>query len=275
MIELNFEKMYSQMAGKNYPTDCIALNAGLYAISAGGKRFRFLLSLDTAKAFKNATNKNAHRLAVAVELIHNYSLIHDDLPCMDNADERRGLPSCQKKFGDTQAVLAGDGLLTSAIEIIVGGKAEQNYFDASKYIFKCAGFGGMIYGQSIDVLNENLTFDEYKKLSKLKTSQLICASVVSQAILAGATNDTKKLLTEFCVKLGLIYQFVDDLFDKDEDTQKTSILTFFSYEKAKEVIFIIAKEANILLNKLNDNFSKNTFNFLKTRLDEVLKRIFD
>ena len=127
MIELNFEKMYSQMAGKNYPTDCIALNAGLYAISAGGKRFRFLLSLDTAKAFKNATNKNAHRLAVAVELIHNYSLIHDDLPCMDNADERRGLPSCQKKFGDTQAVLAGDGLLTSAIEIIVGGKAEQNY----------------------------------------------------------------------------------------------------------------------------------------------------
>ena len=275
MIELNFEKMYSQMTGKNYPTDCIALNAGLYAISAGGKRFRFLLSLDTAKAFKNATNKNAHRLAVAVELIHNYSLIHDDLPCMDNADERRGLPSCQKKFGDTQAVLAGDGLLTSAIEIIVGGKAEQNYFDASKYIFKCAGFGGMIYGQSIDVLNENLTFDEYKKLSKLKTSQLICASVVSQAILAGATNDTKKLLTEFCVKLGLIYQFVDDLFDKDEDTQKTSILTFFSYEKAKEVIFIIAKEANILLNKLNDNFSKNTFNFLKTRLDEVLKRIFD
>lgn len=275
MIEFDFEKMFTQMAGEDYSADCIALNAGLYAVSTGGKRFRFLLSLDTAKVFNNINNENAQRLAVAVELIHNYSLIHDDLPCMDNADERRGLPSCQKKFGETQAILAGDGLLTSAMEVIAGGKADQNYFDASKYIFKCAGFGGMIFGQSIDILNKYLSFDEYKKLSELKTSKLICASVVPQAILAGAANETKKLLAEFCIKLGLIYQFVDDLFDKDEDTQKTSILTFFTYEKAKELIFIIAKEANILLKKLNDNFSENTFNFLKKRLDQVLKRIFD
>lgn len=274
MNEFDFDKIYAQLLDKNYPAECIALTAGLYAIS-GGKKFRYLLSLDAAKAFNNLYNKNAQRLAVAVELIHNYSLIHDDLPCMDNSDERRGLPSCQKKFGDTQAVLAGDGLLTSAMEIIAGGKSDQNYLDASKYIFDCAGFAGMIFGQSIDVLNKNLTFEEYAKLSELKTSKLIAASVVPQAILAGVSDDVILLLTEFCLKLGLIYQFVDDLFDKEEDVAKTSILTFFSFEKSKELIYKIAAEENILLEKLNKNPLENTYDFLKKRMNDVLKRIYE
>ena len=227
--------------GENYSKISDAFIAAKYALESGGKRFRLYLSLEAAKAFGNEKDNNARRLAVAVELIHNYSLIHDDLPCMDNADMRRGQPSCQKKFGETQATLAGDGLLNMAAEVILGGYVQENYLTAAKYLFDCSGFNGMVFGQSVDVENKKLTFEEYRELARLKTSKLLCASVVPQAILGGADEIIIKTLTDCCEKLGLVYQFVDDMSDKDEDEEKVSVLNYFDKNNAEEYILQLSE----------------------------------
>ena len=271
MIEFNFENFFNNYYIKN-DFENTSLDAAKYALQAGGKRFRFLLSMTTAKCFENHEDDNARRLAVAVELIHNYSLVHDDLPCMDDADERRGLPSCQKKFGEAQAVLAGDGLLNCAAEILFDGRASENYLKASKYLFEAAGFWGMVGGQSIDVKNSKLTFDEYNTLALLKTSKLICASVIPQAIYAKRNEKEISLLENFCNLLGLIYQFVDDLFDKIEDEFKPSILTFFDNNDAKKYICELSIKANEILSELK-NCSSYNYNYLKNYLHTVINRM--
>jgi len=259
----------------NDTTKNTSFEAGQYALNVGGKRFRFALSMDTAIAYGVDNHTNSRRLAVAVELIHNYSLIHDDLPCMDDSDERRGQPSCQKKYGEAQAVLAGDGLLNCAGEVLFGGVAVEQYLKASKYIFDCAGFKGMIYGQSIDVKNQKLTLDEYTFLAQLKTSKLICASVVPQAIFANAQQEEINLLGEFCNYLGVIYQFADDLCDKNEDEQKTTILSFFDKLKAIKHILTLQIRATDILNKLQKINPKVNFEFLKNRMEFVVGTILD
>lgn len=265
-----FVEILDGFLDENYSKTSDAFVAAKYAIETGGKRFRFYLSLETAKAFGNEKDNNAQRLAVAVELIHNYSLIHDDLPCMDNADMRRGQPSCQKKFGETQATLAGDGLLNMAAEVILGGCVRENYLKAAKYLFDCSGFNGMVSGQSIDVENKKLTFEEYRELAKLKTSKLICASVVPQAILGGANERIIKSLTDCCEKLGLVYQFVDDMSDKDEDEKKVSVLSYSDKKNAEKYVLQLAEYIEKSLHTLS---IRGEFDFLAQFLDSVTARM--
>ncbi len=270
MTDVFLDNLNALIAKNRYLGNNYAFVAANYALGTGGKRFRYRLSLDTAKTFGGADNENALRLALAVELIHNYSLVHDDLPCMDNADMRRGQLSCQKKFGAAQATLAGDGLLNLAAEIVLGGSFQRNYLKAAEYLFDCAGLSGMIYGQSVDVQSKELSFEEYCELARLKTSKLICASVVPQAILGNAEDDVIDCLREYCEKLGLIYQFVDDMADKDEDDKKSSVLSYFDRDYTKKYILQSAEYIKNLLNKIN---AEKKFDFLLEFTDDVISRI--
>lgn len=272
MNSFSFKELFLNFYDNNF-TNNTSFEAAQYALNVGGKRFRFALSMDTAIAYGVDNLTNSCRLAVAVELIHNYSLIHDDLPCMDDSDERRGQPSCQKKFGEAQAVLAGDGLLNCAGEVLFGGDINSRYLKSAEYLFNCAGFKGMIYGQSIDVKNQKLTFEDYIHLAQLKTSKLICASVVPQAILANAQKKEIELLDEFCYNLGLIYQFADDICDKNEDEQKTSILSFFDKKNAIKFIVDLQNKATDVLKNLQKLNPKINFDFLNKRMEFVLNNL--
>ena len=277
MNKYNFENILKEFAPfLDDEKNNIALLAANYALSAGGKRFRFSLSLNAAECFCSQqilNSKNPMRLAVAVELIHNYSLVHDDLPSMDNADYRRGVLSCQKKFGEAQAILAGDGLLNLASEVLFGGIANTQYLKASKYLLECSGFLNMILGQSLDIQDKIISFEEYKNLAQLKTSKLICASVVPQAILADVTPFVIEKLTDYCNLLGLIYQFVDDYFDEEEDYSKPSILSYFSKKKAKDLIVTMSKDATKILIELSALDGRD-YTFLQEKTDAVIKILY-
>lgn len=246
----------------------ISVEAALYALNGKGKRSRFLLSLNTAKDI-GVCDENAIRLAIAVELIHNYSLIHDDLPIMDNSDFRRGKPSCHKIYGDAQAVLAGDGLLNLAAEVVLGGdNAHYNYLPAAKYIFECSGFNGMVGGQSKDVMeNAKITKEEYFFLVKNKTAKLIEAAIVPQVIYANKNDNIVARLTDFAYNLGMAYQFADDLADAEEDAKKASILTYFDLPQA---IKLVEKLCDTALNNLDS--AKIQSQFLTNSVNAVLKR---
>ncbi len=248
----------------------ISVEAALYALNGDGKRIRFLLSVNTSKDI-NVCDENAYRLAVAVELIHNYSLIHDDLPSMDNSDFRRNKPSCHKVYGDAQAILAGDGLLNLAAEVVLGAKIEDNafsYLNAAKYIFECAGFNGMVGGQSKDVTeNAFISKEEYYSLVENKTAKLIRAAVVSQALYANKNDDTVAKLKNYAYNLGMAYQFADDITDAEEDVKKASILTYYKKPQAIKIIDTLCSAA---LKELNS--AKIQSQYLTEIIDTVLKR---
>lgn len=193
-----------------------------YSLTAGGKRMRPILLL-AACEFSGGDVKMALPYALAVEYIHTYSLIHDDLPAMDNDDLRRGVPTNHKVYGDAMAILAGDGLLTSAFEAM--NKDMLLYFDeetclkcrvkASYEISKGAGCRGMVAGQSadIEVASKFACGEMLDYIFVNKTGALITAAVRAGAHLGNADEDTLKNLTEFADYLGLAYQITDDILD--------------------------------------------------------------
>lgn len=201
----------------------IVRDAMLYSLKNGGKRVRPMLVL----AFCTVCGGNpqdALPFACAVEMIHTYSLIHDDLPCMDDDDLRRGKPACHKQFGEANALLAGDGLLTLAFETLT--KAEQippeNRLRAVKTLAYLAGCGGMIGGQVIDLLSEDKAVD-YETLhciDKLKTGALIKAAALLGCIAAGVTDESVLNAAEvYAENIGFAFQIVDDILDVTADTE--------------------------------------------------------
>ena len=151
-------------------------------------------------------------------MIHTYSLIHDDLPCMDDDDFRRGKPSCHKQFGEAIAVLAGDGLLNLAIETLLGGDYSKNYFNAIKFVFECSGVCGMIGGQAIDILPQKTNdFETLDFLTENKTAKLIMACIGATAIYCSATDEQMSDLLAFAENFGKAFQVADDLLDADID----------------------------------------------------------
>ncbi len=191
-----------------------------YSLVNPGKRFRAVLSLLTARTLGHELNLVVP-YAAAVELIHTYSLVHDDLPCMDDDDYRRGQPSHHKVFGDAMAVIAGDALQTLAFEVIA-----DNYQQMSKLgmkavfvLAKASGYHGMVGGQGIDLrVGEGLKVNEstVKKLHELKTGCLIKASTEGAAILCEAPEADVKLFSEFGAQLGYAFQVADDILDHEE-----------------------------------------------------------
>lgn len=211
----------------------IVEEASYYALKEG-KRLRPVLLLAFSEMFSD-DYKSALPYALALEMIHNYSLIHDDLPCMDDDEFRRGELTVHAKYGEDIAVLAGDNLLNKAYELILNDimiSNNLNKIKAGEYICKSAGMKGMIGGQVIDILNSAKTAEDILKMYHLKTSALIKAACVSGTYLSGK-DEYLSFAEQFGDNLGLLFQLTDDLLDLKEDEKigKITYLSFHSKDK--------------------------------------------
>jgi geranylgeranyl diphosphate synthase type II len=192
-----------------------------YSVFAGGKRIRPILCLETARIF-NGDVSAAHYPACAIEFIHTYSLIHDDLPALDNDDLRRGKPTCHKKFGEAIAILAGDALLTLAFESIGATPvpAERRVAILTEVATSAGTVNGMVGGQVADIEAEGRRVEpqmlEY--IHRSKTAALIRASITAGALCAGASDDDVTRLRRFGETIGWAFQVTDDILDVEESS---------------------------------------------------------
>lgn len=227
------------------------LEAMAYSLSNGGKRIRPMLVLEFCRVCGENPEK-AIPFAVALEMIHTYSLIHDDLPCMDNDDMRRGKPSSHKVFGEANALLAGDGLLTLAFETALSAKdmSDSQKAQAGLVLAKAAGCAGMIAGQVMDLANEErqASLDEVAHTDRLKTGELIMAAASLGCIAANADEARIGAAREYCSDIGLAFQIVDDILDvtsssevlgkpvgSDGENGKSTYVSLLGLEKSKEL----------------------------------------
>ncbi len=190
-------------------------------VLAGGKRFRPLLLLSVVDAYEPLLVKNAYFAALGVELLHTYSLIHDDLPAMDNADLRRGEPTLHKSYDEVMAILAGDALNSHAFYMIAKAPlSDEVKIALIKELSYYGGVGGMVLGQAIDCYFENqkLNLEELKFLHIHKTAKLIATSLKMGAIIASLETSKQNKLFDFGEKLGLLFQIQDDIIDVTEDS---------------------------------------------------------
>ncbi len=247
---------------------------------AGGKRFRPKLLLAVVRAYNPFLVENAKYAAFALELIHTYSLIHDDLPAMDNAALRRGHPTLHVTYDEVTAILAGDALNTYAFEILSKAPMHNDIkIELIKILSENAGPNGMVLGQAIDCYFENkkLNFDELKFLHLNKTGKLIAASLKMGAIIINKP-DLAERLYDFGLKLGLLFQIQDDLLDllDESETGKSSGVdknknTFVTLLGKDEAISEADKLAGEIENELN-NFDENLKNELGKLLEKYLFR---
>ena len=197
-----------------------------YSLESGGKRVRPVLTLEFCRVLGGEVEK-ALPLAVAVEFIHTYSLIHDDLPCMDNDDFRRGKPASHKKYGEANALLAGDALLTHAFSSIASSElSPKQMIDAVRELSAYAGSNGMIGGQIIDLEGENksLDIDSLFLMDKLKTSALITSACVLGCISADKYEYIPSAV-KFAENLGIAFQIIDDILDFLEGEDNSDIVS--------------------------------------------------
>ncbi len=198
------------------------LKAMAYSLRNGGKRIRPMLTLEFCRVC-GGNPESAIPFALGVEMIHTYSLIHDDLPCMDDDDMRRGKPSSHKVFGEANALLAGDGLLTLAFETVLS--AEDVSFEAKAKagleLSKAAGCSGMIAGQVMDLANEGraVGIDDIRNTDRLKTGELIRVAALLGCIAADADEEKIKAAEKYCSNIGLAFQIVDDILDVTSDAE--------------------------------------------------------
>jgi farnesyl diphosphate synthase len=235
------------------------IEAMRYALLAGGKRLRPFLVVQSAALF-SIDNESALRVAAAIECVHTYSLIHDDLPAMDDDNMRRGLPTTHKKYDDATAILAGDALLTLAFEILSDEKTHSDAeirCDLILALSRAIGAKGMVGGQMIDLKAENqsLQQDEIIRMQHMKTGELIIFSCEVGAILAKVSDDRRMALKKYAENIGLAFQIVDDLLDiegNSEDIGKTAGKDIEA-GKATLVSFKGVEEARALADELINN----------------------
>lgn len=188
-----------------------------YCLSSGGKRFRPLLCLGACQAVGGSVSK-ALPAACAIELIHTYSLVHDDLPAMDNASHRRGKPSCHRQFGEATAILVGDALLTRAFELL-GRNGVPNALAIVRTLGQAGGTAGLIGGQVLDLRGVGHgargASTMLEEIAKRKTAALITASVVCGGLAGGASSKALAQLRRYGRSVGLAFQLIDDLHDRD------------------------------------------------------------
>ena len=237
LIEKAMEK-YLAGTGRRYE---ILIDSMRYSAYAGGKRIRPFFTLEFCRMLGGNVDA-ALPYACAIEMIHTYSLIHDDLPCMDNDDFRRGKPTNHKKFGEATALLAGDSLLTYAFGVAVSGDettAEQN-IDAVKLLSSRAGFDGMAGGQMLDLIGEKekLTYEEFMLMNQLKTGCLIKTACLLGCIAAGYREGTDEYVAaeKYAENVGLAFQIEDDILDEGTEDNKTTFLTFMTVESARNTV---------------------------------------
>jgi len=243
----------------------IMFEAMRYSMFAGGKRLRPVLMLLTAEAL-NKPHSLVINAACGIEMLHAYSLIHDDLPSMDNDDLRRGMPTSHVKFGEATAILAGDALLTKAFEMFAKGPApDKAKIIAIAELAKAAGAEGMVSGQAADMISEGKKPDA-KTLGYIhahKTGALITASITCSAALCGAKPEKLRLFSEFGNAIGLAFQIADDILDitadpkklgktkgKDQAKGKMTYPAVYGMEKSREDASKLVLEAKRILGKI-------------------------
>lgn len=249
----------------------VLADAMQYAVEGGGKRVRPVLALATADML-GVDNNKVLNFALAIELIHSYSLVHDDLPAMDNDDYRRGKLSTHKKFGEAIGILAGDGLLNYAFEVCLQDKEfNRDQAKALKIIGEYAGPSGMIAGQVLDLQNEKnpaWTEEILYSIYENKTAKLIMAPVLVASALSGGKYFA--LLKEFAFNLGILFQITDDLMDeegdlqsigktphKDKEADKLTSVKVFGVEGARERAKIHYEKCKQILDEIpNSEFLK-------------------
>ena len=266
-VESELEKIYPEEAG----TAAKLYEAIKYSLLSGGKRVRATLVLETCRMLRGK-REAALPFACAVEMIHTYSLIHDDLPCMDNDDMRRGMPTNHRVFGEAIATLAGDGLLTDAFSVCsmnpyVSGDAAAT---AVALLSGAAGSFGMVKGQMSDLYGESheLNESELVELHMGKTSAMICVSVQLGCLAAGyaPNSEVTEKLTLFARNIGLVFQIVDDILDvtstteelgknvgSDKDSNKTTFMKFFTPKEARAYAQSLTDDAVSALEGLEDS----------------------
>nr|WP_253198134.1 farnesyl diphosphate synthase [Clostridium sp. CF011] len=255
----------------------------IYSIKVGGKRVRPILMILTYNMYKE-DYRDILPFAAALEMIHTYSLIHDDLPSMDNDDLRRGKPTNHKIYGEAIAILAGDGLLNEAMIIMLNQclDGSLNKIKASAFIAKASGAQGMIAGQICDILSEGIAISEEELLymHRNKTGELIKVAIICGAILGNASEEELSELKEYGDKLGLAFQIKDDILDvigdvsvlgknvkSDECNNKTTFITMYGLEKCKEKCNDLSEECFEILKNLKVNTK-----YLEEMTEFLLKR---
>lgn len=252
------------------------LEAMRYSLLDGGKRIRPLLVLEFCRLCGGEPQK-ALPFACALEMVHTYSLIHDDLPCMDNDDIRRGRPSNHKAFGEDLALLAGDALLTLAFETMLSPESiiqagADRAAQAAGTLACAAGAHGMVGGQVIDLASEGqqVPLETLQIMDECKTGALILAAAEMGCILAGANEQQKQAAKQYASAIGLAFQIVDDILDvtgttedlgkkagSDADNQKSTYVTLMGLEKARQTVQDLTKQAIRALDIFDDQEVKN------------------
>jgi farnesyl diphosphate synthase len=217
-----------------------------YSALAPGKRLRPFLTVRTSEIF-GVSRSAALRAAVAVEFVHAYSLVHDDLPCMDNDDVRRGQPSCHKQFDEATALLAGDGLLTLAFDVLSDPETHSSAAtrcELIRHLAKAAGCRGMVAGQMIDMASEHMDLDvnQVIHLQRLKTGALFSISCEAGAILGNASPHLRNVLRGYANDLGLVFQMTDDILDTVEHGEKGGKKRINKSLNKKTLIALLGRE---------------------------------
>lgn len=278
----NALRKYNQHTAENEAQKNL-IDAMNYSLEAGGKRIRPALVCGFCEALGGDV-RSAEAPAAAIEMIHTFSLIHDDLPAMDNDDFRRGKPSCHKAYGEATAILAGDALSVLPFELIAGDTvltADQKVRIIS-VLARAVGKDGMIGGQVIDMENEersDVDENNLRNMYRCKTGQLIAVSCVMGCICAGASDTVIGIAAEYGFRLGLAFQIIDDILDvtstteelgkpvgSDEEENKTTFVTLYGVEKAREIADGVTAEAMACLDKIGNS------SFLRELTDMLLRR---
>ncbi|WP_341808770.1 polyprenyl synthetase family protein [Wolbachia endosymbiont (group E) of Neria commutata] len=242
------------------------ISAMRYMLFAPAKYIRPFLVIASSRVFSVKAEK-VMPIAAAIEFIHTYSLIHDDLPCMDDSDTRRGQLSCHKKFDEATAILAGDALLTLAFEVLPSLLDEDSArcCEIIKVLSKAIGTNGMVGGQILDIDSQHIDFDKIKKIHLMKTAKLFAASCEIGAIMGGAKGEQQKALYNYGVNLGLIFQAKDDIADYEQDKVK-NLVSMLGKGRVGDYIDDLFEQALDNLSVLSGNTD-----YLYTLLNQIKK----
>lgn len=283
----DFEKFSDSYLNSIQSPSSKLIEAIKYSLLNGGKRIRAQFVYIIGEMFK-VNYFECHKLAFAIESIHAYSLIHDDLPAMDNDSLRRGKPTSHIKFGEATAILAGDALQTLAFEVLQSLETSdiKNFKKINKYLASCSGIQGMVSGQQLDIEGENkpLALNELNTIHTNKTAKMFCASFILPFLLSSKKNDAdiEIILSSLAISIGLCFQIKDDILDvtensktlgktanKDASSQKSTYVSILGLNGAKEALI---KELESI-NKYTSILKKLGFNCLN--LEKLIKIVID
>ena len=254
-ILINDKNLIDKAMSKKFEDDNPLSEALIYA-SDSGKRIRPIVFLETIKMLlgKEAADEKIIDLALCLEMVHAYSLVHDDMPCMDNDDYRRGKLTVHKKFGEDLAVLVGDSLLTFAFENILDLSIyDQRFLLPGKYLANASGKDGMIKGQVFDIkADKNVDLSYVLDVYKNKTARLFMAALVMAGLYAEVSDEKIQKLEDYAYYLGLSFQLQDDILDKYDEIE-LNILSCISMDEAKKLLLDFNKKAKENIKDFKDN----------------------